>query len=98
MVIPHSSLTSATVKITYHTVTDDGNLKDGYSDVTNVISKVINVTDGASGKALFLSGNAYEFNIVLGMTSVDITATVQAWDEDNDDTAVDLPINVAPAP
>lgn len=78
------------VKITYYTTTDDPNLADGYTRVENVITKKISGTD--SGLE-FEAGKSYTLNLVLGMTSVKVTATVADWDNGTS-TQVDLPINV----
>lgn len=77
------------VKITYYTTTDDANLAKGYSRVENVITKSISATDGLG----FEAGKAYTLNLVLGMTSVKVTASVADW-TDGSSTQVDLPINV----
>lgn len=77
------------VKITYYTTTDDPNLADGYTRVQNVITKKIS----ADGGLKFEAGKAYTLNLVLGMTSVKVTATVADW-TDGSSTQVDLPINV----
>ena len=76
------------VKITYYTTTDDPNLATGYTRVENVITKSISATDGLK----FEAGKAYTLNLVLGMTSVKVTATVADWDTGSS-TQVDLPIN-----
>ena len=79
------------VKITYYTTTDDPNLSGGYTRVENVITKSISATDGLK----FEAGKAYTLNLVLGMTSVKVSATVSDWTtEDGSTTQVDLPINV----
>lgn len=78
------------VKITYYTTTDDPNLSGGYTRVENVITKSISATDGLK----FEAGKAYTLNLVLGMTSVKVTATVAGWTDDSSTTQVDLPINV----
>ena len=77
------------VKITYYTTTDDPNLATGYTRVENVITKSISATDGLK----FEAGKAYTLNLVLGMTSVKVSATVADW-TDATSTQVDLPINV----
>lgn len=79
------------VKITYYTTTDDPNLSDGYTRVENVITKSISAADPG---LKFEAGKAYTLNLVLGMTSVKVTATVAGWTEDGSSTQVDLPINV----
>lgn len=76
-----------TVKITYYVTTIDGNLKSGYSEVENVISKKIT---GLELKA----GNSYTLTLTLGMTSVKVDATVTPWVTGTEEETVDLPINV----
>ena len=91
MFIPGTATTAKPlkVKITYYTTTDDPNLSGGYTRVENVITKSISATDGLK----FEAGKAYTLNLVLGMTSVKVTATVAGWDTGSS-TQVDLPINV----
>lgn len=78
------------VKITYYTTTDDPNLATGYTRVENVITKSISAAEPG---LKFEAGKAYTLNLVLGMTSVKVTATVADWDTGSS-TQVDLPINV----
>lgn len=78
------------VKITYYTTTDDANLASGYSRVENVITKSISAADPG---LKFEAGKAYTLNLVLGMTSVKVTAAVADW-TNGSSTQVDLPINV----
>lgn len=78
------------VKITYYTTTDDPNLATGYTRVENAITKSISATAGLK----FEAGKAYTLNLVLGMESVNVTATVADWVNDSS-TQVDLPINVS---
>lgn len=78
------------VKITYYTTTDDENLDGGYTRVENVITKKISGTDSG---LKFEAGKSYTLNLVLGMTSVKVSATVTGWDNGSS-TKVDLPINV----
>ena len=75
-----------TIVIDYDVKTLDANLAGGMSSVNNRITKVI-------GGINFESGKAYTLNLVLGMNSVDITATVADWGAGTNHT-VDLPINV----
>lgn len=95
MFIPSDDITSVTVKITYHVITDDANLSEGKSDITNVISKTISPAGTAT--KLFEAGKAYKFNLVLGVTSVKVEATVSTWGTETE-TTVNLPINVAATP
>lgn len=78
------------VKITYYTTTDDPNLATGYTRVENAITKSISATAGLK----FEAGKAYTLNLVLGMESVNVTATVADW-VNGSSTQVDLPINVS---
>ena len=92
MFIPGTATTAKPlkVKITYYTTTDDPNLATGYTRVENVITKSISAADpGLKLEA----GKAYTLNLVLGMTSVKVTATVADW-TDGTSTQVDLPITV----
>ena len=77
------------IKITYYTTTDDPNLATGYTRVENVITKSISAADPG---LKFEAGKAYTLNLVLGMTSVKVTATVADW-TNGSSTQVDLPIN-----
>lgn len=92
MFIPGTATTEKPlqVKITYYTTTDDANLVGGYTRVENVITKKISAADPG---LKFEAGKAYTLNLVLGMTSVKVTATVADW-TDGSSTQVDLPINV----
>lgn len=92
MFIPGTATTASPlkVKITYYTTTDDPNLATGYTRVENVITKSISAADPG---LKFEAGKAYTLNLVLGMTSVKVTATVADWDTGSS-TQVDLPINV----
>ena len=93
MFIPGTATTAnpLKVKITYYTTTDDPNLATGYTRVENVITKSISAADPGLN---FEAGKAYTLNLVLGMTSVKVTATVAGWTDDSSTTQVDLPINV----
>ena len=74
------------ITITYHVYTVDSNLHDGWSKITNVITKKIDDFDAAAG-------NWYNINMILGMESVAFEASVTPWSGENEST-VDLPINV----
>ena len=93
MFIPGTATTAnpLKVKITYYTTTDDANLASGYSRVENVITKSISAADPG---LKFEAGKAYTLNLVLGMTSVKVSATVADWGDTTPGTQVDLPINV----
>ena len=75
------------ISITYTLRTYDPNLSQGWTLVTQTISKVITFTDG-----LRVNGN-YTLNLLLGVEDINISATVQSWD-DGSSTDVYLPIDV----
>ena len=78
--------TGIKIEVDYNVVTTDGKLAGGEIDIHNVITSEEFYFD-------FEQGKAYTFKLHLGMTSVKIEATMTAWDEDTDDTAVNVPIN-----
>ena len=83
MVIPQT--TQVQIEITYDVITTDASLAGGNSTVTNVItSDAFNFTFG--------QGNAYNFCLHLGLTSVKFTATVGEWTTIGD-IAVNVPLN-----
>lgn len=84
--IPTTASATVNVKITYYVTTDDINLADGYSRVENVISKNITFPYG------FQSGKRYIIRMVLGLTEVNLSATVADW-ETGSTAEVDLPKN-----
>jgi len=87
MVIPQKFESGSEVKIrvTYDVITADDKLDTKQSKVTNVIT---------SDKFAFpfVGGNAYTFNLHLGMTSVKFDADVTEW-ADGGETVVNVPIN-----
>ena len=87
LLIPSSSQ-SVTVKIKYYTVTKDGNLLNGESRVENEIEKTLTGLNLAGSKA-------YKINIVIGMTSIKVDATVDDTWGDAGSQDVDLPANKA---
>lgn len=92
MLIPGASSKITGVEIVYYVCTEDGQLDGGVSVVENKISK-----DFASALTIEM-GKQYGLNLLLGLTSIDLTATVEAWDVIAPATDVDLPQNVTPAP
>lgn len=84
--IPKDDNTTLNVKITYYVTTQDAKLAGGISCVKNVIDKDIDF-------AKFENGKNYNLNIVLGMTTVKLEATVSSWD-DPTDKDIDLPVNL----
>lgn len=88
MLIPQTTGT-VDVVIDYDVMTLDGNLSGGKSIVNNRIKKTISALT-------FANGYAYTLNLVLGMTSVKIDATVAPWTPGGAIAPVNLPINVTP--
>lgn len=94
MLIPAQNATPADiskikgVEIIYYVCTKDSNLQNEVSVVENHITKDFD-TAITLGK-----GKAYGINILLGLTSVKLTATVEEWDTVTPETNVDLPKNV----
>ena len=85
--IPTTTSTTLNVKITYYVTTQDAKLEGGISCVKNVIDKDITFASG------FTCGLNYNLNIVLGMTTVKLEATVSDW-ADPTDVDIDLPVNL----
>lgn len=85
--IPTTTSTTLNVKITYYVTTQDAKLDGGLSCVKNVIDKDITFTGG------FACGLNYNLNIVLGMTTVKLEATVSDW-ADPSNVDIDLPVNL----
>ncbi len=78
--------TNVKVEITYYVTTADPALKGGFTRVENVITKTISFAHG------FQAGKANTIKVILGLTTVKLEATVEAWDV-LADQSVDLPIN-----
>ena len=94
MLIPGASSKITGIEIVYYVCTQDLQLDGGV--VENKISKVLDIdpsTDGNQPLAIE-KGKQYGLNLLLGLTSIDLTATVEAWDEITPATDVDLPKNV----
>lgn len=85
--IPTTTSTTLNVKITYYVTTQDAKLAGGISCVKNVIDKDITFASG------FACGLNYNLNIVLGMTTVKLEATVSEW-ADPSNVDIDLPVNL----
>lgn len=79
MIIPNN--TTFTLTVTYRVFTKDAALTDEVAEqpgekgslVTNVIPVIITQD--------FVAGNAYTYNIILGMTSVKVDAQVDTWND-----------------
>ena len=88
MLIPGDSSKITGVDIVYYVCTEDSQLDGGVCVVENKISKDF-------GTPLAIDkGKQYGLNLLLGLTSIDLTATVEAWDVIAPATDVDLPKNV----
>ena len=88
MLIPGASSEITGVEIVYYVCTEDSQLDGEVCVVENKISKDF-------GSALAIAkGKQYGLNLLLGLTSIDLTATVEAWDVITPATDVDLPQNV----
>lgn len=90
MVIPQTFLSSndsgqIKIKVTYTVTTTDANLSGGASTIENVITS-------SPFEFTFEQGNAYMFNLHLGLTSVKFDADVTSWN-DGGNTIVNVPIN-----
>jgi len=88
MLIPGASSKITGVEIVYYVCTEDSQLDGGVSVVENKISK-----DFASALTIEM-GKQYGLNLLLGLTSIDLTAEVENWDVITPATDVDLPQNV----
>lgn len=90
MFVPEESGSDAqtTVTIKYHVITDDSALNGGKIDITNEITQSLD-----HGALDFSSGKANELNLVLGLTSVKMEASVTDWPNTATEADVDLPIN-----
>ncbi len=85
MVIPQVSAThKITVKYTVVTTDSNDNTNKNNSTIVNTINKDVTIA--------FEPTKAYTFNLLLGMNSVDITATYNGWNEQTEQQ-VDLPLN-----
>ena len=84
MFIPTASATDFTVEITYHVWTADAALAGGFAKVKNVITKTVSLSPAG--------GKIYTLNMILGMTTVKLDATVENWDTGST-TVIDLPKN-----
>jgi len=87
MFVPQQASGATTVTIKYHVITDDERLYGGKIDITNEITKTLE-----EGALNFSCGKANELNLVLGLTTVDVRATVTDWPSATDEN-IDLPVN-----
>lgn len=89
MLVPATNSKITGVEIVYYVITKDEKLKAGASIVKNTITK-----DLATENQISLTkGTQHNLNILLGLTSVKLTAEVSPW-SDGGNTAIDLPKNV----
>ena len=88
MLIPGTDSKITGVEIVYYVCTEDSQLDGEVSVVENKISK-----DFATALTI-VKGKQYGLNLLLGLTSIDLTAEVENWDVITPATDVDLPKNV----
>ena len=86
MVVP-ATITKLPIYVEY-TVSTEGKNAAGQDDNSIVYNKITKVIDTFT----FESNKTYTFNLVLGMSTVELSATVDNWGE-NTSTKVDLPLN-----
>lgn len=89
MLVPATSSKITGVEIVYYVITKDENLKAGASIVKNTITKTL----ATESQISLTKGTQHNLNILLGLTSVKLTAEVALW-SDGGNTAIDLPKNV----
>ena len=88
MIIPQKKSNLA-VYVEYTVETKDSDTSDGDDsfEITNKITTTIDEID-------FVAGKAYTLNLVLGMSTVDLSASVSPWEAGSPaGTTVNLPIN-----
>ncbi len=79
------------VEITYYVITKDAQLNGGVSVVENHITKSLE----SANQITLNKGTQYGLNVLLGLTSVKLTATVEDWTPSTvTPTEIDLPRNV----
>lgn len=96
MLIPGASSEITGVEIVYYVCTYDEQLDGKVSVVENKISKVLDTDSSAAGNQPLTieKGKQYGLNLLLGLTSIELTAEVDDWDVITPATNVDLPKNV----
>lgn len=99
--IPGTTLPRLKVTITYVVRTKDSKLSKGYSETTNVITKIVDF-----GNKTVEMNKRYTLTLILGVNSVKFDATVAPWTNTTatgtdsststtvDNTNVNMPINV----
>ena len=76
------------IEVEYSVITQDNNLETGFSCVDNKIKS-------SDFNFNFVGGQAYNFVLHLGLTSVKLEAEVSDWDEEPTDHVVSVPLNIA---
>lgn len=97
MLIPATATTTTvtSVEIIYYVCTQDSQLDGQVSVVENKISKTFDIdpsTDGNQPLEIVM-GKQYNLNLLLGLTSIELDASVEPWTVDSTNN-VDLPKNV----
>ena len=94
MIIPQEK-TNLEVYVEYTVTTTDSDTTDGVDDSFTIVNKITKTIDEID----FVAGKAYTLNLVLGMSTVDLTASVALWENGTpEETTVDLPINTQITP
>lgn len=83
--LANASTNKITVSVVYEVTTTDENLTSQKITVTNEIEEPFNFT--------FEAGKGYTFCLHIGMQSINFTAAVTDWDDDQSGTVVNVPIN-----
>ena len=89
MLIPEDATAAPSdteIEITYHIMTEDAKLDDGFIDMKNTIRKTVPT-------AAMQRAKNYTLNIVIGLSSLDmdVDVTIDSWTDESD-------VNVATAP
>ena len=92
MLIPETGAKFTGIDIVYYVCTSDSKLQNEVSVIENHISKDF-------GTAIsIVKGSQYNITVLLGLTSVNLSASVEDWNVVTPSTNIDLPQNVTPAP
>ncbi len=97
MLIPATATTTTvtSVEIIYYVCTQDSQLDGQVSVVENKISKTFDIDPSNAGDQPLniVMGKQYNLNLLLGLTSIELDASVEPWTVDSTNN-VDLPKNV----
>lgn len=79
LLLPTTAATTFTVTVTYYVRTKDANLKGGYSEVKNVITKNLTINDPGDVTYALAGNKVYTINMIFGLTNVNFEASVADW-------------------